>query len=139
MMRFVIVLVLVACRSSSAPTAKPEACPGAYPITRGTCEPVASITECRGVCGFVLRSRGCTPVPHATIVVDKPSLAAATDDTGRFEITGLAAGHYQIRVIAEQDEGVFEFDTTTEPLTLPAPLELTFLDRTCACGGNCPN
>ena len=136
----VIAFALFACHSASPSTARPESrCPGDYPITPGTCAPVQPTTECHGVCGFVLRRRDCTPVLGAAIVVTTANLAAETDKTGRFEIPALAAGHYQIRVTAEHDIGLYELDATAEPLTLPAPLELTLQDQSCACGGNCPN
>jgi len=137
MLRFAIALALIGCHHAASPAAAPSPCPGPYPITPGTCTAPAP-TDCKGVCGVVVRSSGCRPLDHGSVLIESVKLVVPTDAAGHFDIGPLPAGHYQMKVRAEQDVGTFELDATGSPQTLPSPLELQLLDRSCECGGACP-
>jgi hypothetical protein len=141
MPRLLIALLLVGCHPAEPPAKvvlHDEPCPGHYALTPGTCTAPAP-TECHGVCGVVLRTRGCVPLPHAAVTILTLNLTTAVDADGHFDIGPLEAGHYELRVSDEQDVGAYQLDATGEPQILPAPLELQLAERTCRCGGDCPN
>lgn len=144
------VLFLVACHHAETPAAPREQCPGPYAIERGTCEHLPA-TECKGICGYVVRRSSCAPVKDAVVMPDPVKDAvgvpkimngtvphATTDVSGRFDLAGLPPGHHVLRIMAEQDVGHLELDVVEGAQPLAAPIELTLFDRSCACGGACP-
>jgi hypothetical protein len=66
-------------------------------------------------------------------------VVASTDEYGRFELSGLPAGHYRIVVSSGPESGALELDITGSPEVLPQPLEVPPIEnRVCGCGGPCP-
>ncbi len=80
------------------------------------------------------------PLKSALVSVVAPtSPVASTDETGRFDLVGLVPGHYELRITVERDNGRFPIDVVEGAQPIPFPLELTLLDRSCDCGGECTN
>ena len=89
------------------------------------------------MCGVVVERGSCRPVRDAVVMVDQ--VVASTDQTGRFELPALPAGHYRIVVTAGPDRGALELDLTGTPEVLPQSLEMPSVgNRACGCGGPCP-
>jgi hypothetical protein len=138
---FVAVLVVCACHHTPTPVEYNEPCPGPYTIRGGTCVHEAP-TACQGLCGYILQTNGCAPVKNAIISPFVPDVAvpnATSDETGRFDLVGIAPGHYKLRVMARQDDASIELDVSGGSQPLATPLELTLAERGCGCGGDCPN
>lgn len=143
--RYVLGATIVAALAASSacarkpPTAASSPCPGTYDVVRGACE-AAPASECRGVCGQVVRRGGCTPVRNATIFGEgNAAPSASTDASGHFDLVGLPVGHQTLGISAGQEDARLEIDVVEGPQPLAFPLELTFLDRACGCGGACTN
>jgi hypothetical protein len=136
-----LALALAGCRPSQPPAAPQSACPGPYWIERGACARDAA-AACHGICGYVLQRGSCRPLKGVMIapyIVNRAVPNAGTDADGRFDLVGVPAGHYELRVTIEQDVGRFDVDVAGGSQPLPFPLELALLDRSCECGGSCPN
>src|SRR5690242_8718991 len=109
-----VAVLLVACHQTPRAVGPTQPCPGPYSIVPGTCVHAAP-TGCQGVCGYIVRRGGCAPVKNANI---SPYVAngivpnAASDDTGHFDLVGVAPGHYTLRVTSEQDDARIELDVT---------------------------
>jgi hypothetical protein len=135
------VIALSACQHGETPVTPRVECEGSYAIQRGSCEHLPA-TDCKGLCGYVVRRSSCHPVKSAIVA---PAIkngvvpSTATDDSGRFDLVGLPPGHYVMRVMAEQDEGQLELDVVEGAQPFASPIELDLFDRPCVCGGLCPN
>lgn len=76
--------------------------------------------------GKIIEKTTASPVELATVALEGKSLGAVTDSTGSFEITGIPAGTYNVKIscLGYQPQSVFEIEiTNAKPGILKIELE----------------